>query len=143
MTARIARSPISSVARPGSSPSPQTLLKNVADAIAFLATTEAQPPAIVAHPSEGLTTASVLTFLGYRQPLVIPRALAKMLVAVLTAGGKLMPPVAANARRVEMLWFGQSQAPSWLTEAGWSPPAGHDAWKELGRMMAENSGVRT
>jgi nucleoside-diphosphate-sugar epimerase len=143
MTARIARSPISSVARPGSSPSPQALLKNVADAIAFLATTEAQPPPIVCHPSEGLTTASVLTFLGGRPPLEIPRTLARTVVAVLTAGGKAMPQVAANARRVEMLWFGQSQAPSWLTEAGWSPPAGHDAWKELGRMMAENSGVRT
>ena len=143
MTARIARSPISSVARPGSSPSPQTLLMNVADAIAFLATTEAQPPNIVAHPSEGLTTSSVLTLLGGRQPLEIPRALAKAVVAVLTAGGKLLPQIAANARRVEMLWFGQSQAPSWLTEAGWSPPAGHDAWREVGRLLAETSARRT
>jgi len=142
LTARIARSPISSVARPGSSPSPQTLLKNVADAIAFLATTEAQPPAIVAHPSEGLTTASVLTYLGGREPREIPRALAKTMVAVLTACGKVLPQVAANARRVEMLWLGQSQAPSWLTEAGWSPPAGHDAWRELGRLLAESSARR-
>jgi nucleoside-diphosphate-sugar epimerase len=139
MVARIARSPFASVARPGSSPSPQALLKNVADAIAFLATTEAQPPAIVAHPSEGLTTASVLTFLGGRRPLEIPRAPAKAMVAMLTAAGKVMPLIAANARRVEMLWFGQSQAPSWLTEAGWSPPAGHDAWRELGRLLAESS----
>ena len=137
MTAQIARSPLSSVARPGSSPSPQTLLKNVADAIAFLATTEAQPPAIVAHPSEGLTTASVLTFLGGRQPLEIPRALAKAVVAMLTAGGKAMPQIAANARRVEMLWFGQSQAPSWLTEAGWSPPAGRDEWVRLGQKLRD------
>lgn len=139
MTAWIARSPISSVARPGSSPSPQTLLKNVAAAIAFLATSEAQPPAIVSHPSEGLTTASVLTLLGGRQPLEIPRALAKATVSVFNASGKVMPQFAANARRVEMLWFGQSQAPSWLTEAGWSPPAGHDAWRELGRQLADGS----
>ena len=142
MTARIARSYISSVARPGSSPSPQTLLKNVADAIAFLATTEAQPPAIVAHPSEGLTTASVLTFLGGRRPLEIPRTLAKAVVAMLTAGGNVLPQIAANARRVEMLWFGQPQAASWLTEAGWRPPAGHDAWRELGRLLAESSAGR-
>jgi len=139
MTARIARSPISSVARPGSSPSPQALLKNVADAIAFLATTSAQPPFIVAHPSEGLTTASVLTFLGGRTPLEIPRSLARTIVAMLTTSGKAMPQIAANARRVEMLWFGQSQAASWLTEAGWSPPAGHDAWGELGRQLADSS----
>lgn len=137
MTARIARSPFSSVARPGSSPSPQALLTNVADAIAFLATTQAQPPAIVAHPSEGLTTASVLTFLGGRQPFEIPRALAKAVVAMLTAGGSVMPQIAANARRVEMLWFGQSQAPSWLTEAGWIPPAGRDEWVRLGRKLRE------
>jgi len=110
----------------------------VADAVAFLATTEAQPPAIVAHPSEGLTTASVLTFLGGRRPLEIPRTLAKAAVAVLTACGKVLPQVAANARRVEMLWFGQPQASSWLTEAGWSPPAGHDAWRELGRLLAKS-----
>ena len=143
MTARIARSPISSVARPGSSPSPQALLTNVADAIAFLALTEGHPPGIVTHPSEGLTTASLLTFLGGRKPLVIPRSLAKALVALLTKGGEAMPQLAANARRVEMLWFGQSQAPSWLTESGWSPPAGWDAWKELGRMLADSSASPT
>jgi nucleoside-diphosphate-sugar epimerase len=137
MTARIARSRISSVARPGSSPTPQALLKNVADAIAFLATTKTQPPAIVAHPSEGLTTAGVLTFLGGREPLEIPRPLARAIVAVLTASGRALPQIAANARRVEMLWFGQSQGPSWLTEAGWTPPAGHDAWRELGRLLAD------
>ena len=74
----------------------------------------------------------MLTFLGGRQPLEIPRVLAKAVVAMLNAGGKAIPQIAANARRVEMLWFGQSQAPSWLTEAGWSPPAGHDAWVRLG-----------
>jgi len=139
MTARIARSSLSSVARPGSSPTPQALLTNVADAIAFLATTAVKPPAIVAHPSEGLTTASVLTLLGGRQPLVIPRSLAQALVALLTAGGRVMPQIAANARRIEMLWFGQSQAPSWLTDAGWSPPAGHDAWEDLGRLLADSA----
>ena len=142
MTARIARSRISSVARPGSSPSPQALLKNVADAIAFLATSQVPPPAIVAHPSEGLTTASVLVLLGRRQPLEIPRALAKSVVAMGMACGRVVPPVAVNTRRIEMLWFGQSQAPSWLTDAGWKPPAGQDAWKELGRLLAERSSGR-
>lgn len=137
MAARIARSPISSVARPGSSPSPQAMLRNVADAIAFLATTDVEPPANVAHPSEGLTTASVLTFLGGRRPLEIPRIVAKAAIIMLNSSAKVVPRIAANARRLEMLWFGQSQAPSWLTEAGWSPPAGHDAWQELGRILAE------
>lgn len=139
MTARIARSRMSSVARPGSSPTPQALLKNVADAIAFLAVSQTPPPAIVAHPSEGLTTASLLTLLGRRQPLEIPRALAKLLVAMGMACGRVAPAVAVNTRRIEMLWFGQSQATSWLTDAGWKPPAGQDAWRELGRLLAERS----
>ena len=143
LTARIARSPIASVARPGSSPSPQSLLRNVADAIAFLATTEARPPSIVAHPSEGLTTESFVSFLGGRKPIEIPRILARAMVVTLTGCGKVMPALAANARRVEMLWFGQSQAPSWLTQAGWSPVAGHEAWRELGRTLAEGHVPRT
>jgi len=142
MTARVARSRLSSVARPGSSPSPQALLRNVADAIGFLVTIERQPPTIVAHPSEGLTTESVLTFLGGRRPREVPRPLARAVVATLTSGGRVMPYIAANARRLEMLWFGQPQAPSWLIEAGWSPPAGHDEWKELGRLLAEISSDR-
>jgi nucleoside-diphosphate-sugar epimerase len=137
VTAHIARSRISSVARPGSSPSPQTLLKNVADAVAFLATSEMPPPAIVAHPSEGLTTASLLVLLGSRRPLEIPRTLARMVVAMGMAFGRIVPSVAVNTRRIEMLWFGQSQAHSWLTDAGWSPSAGLDEWKELGRLLAE------
>jgi nucleoside-diphosphate-sugar epimerase len=139
VTARIARSRISSVARPGSSPSPQVLLKNAADAIAFLATSQVPPPAIVAHPSEGLTTASVLMLLGEREPIEIPRALAKIVVSLGMACGRLAPAVAANTRRIEMMWFGQSQAPSWLTDAGWKPPAGYEAWKELGRLLADRS----
>jgi len=141
LTARIARSPMSSVARPGSSPSPQALLTNVADAIAFLATTEQQPPPIVAHPAEGLTTASFLTFLGGRQPIEIPRALARAMLVILIAVGTLVPRMAANARRVEMMWFGQSQAPSWLTQAGWSPPAHVEAWRELGRVIGCEGGT--
>lgn len=142
VTARMARSRISSVARPGSSPSPQALLENVADAIAFLATSQVPPPAIVAHPWEGLTTASVLALLGRRQPLEIPRALAKLVVSVGMACGRVVPSVAVNTRRIEMLWFGQAQAPSWLTDASWKPPAGEDAWRELGRLLAERSSGR-
>jgi len=140
LTARFARSPLSSVARPGSSPSPQALLDNVADAIAFLATCPERPPAIVAHPSEGLTTATVLTFLGGHQPIEVPRGLARALVAGVLTCGRIFPALAANARRIELLWFGQEQASSWLTSVGWTPPAGHDAWRELGRALADGRG---
>jgi hypothetical protein len=48
--------------------------------------------------------------------------------------------LAANARRLEMLWLGQDQADSWLTQAGWRPVAGHERWLEIGRMLAPSNG---
>lgn len=139
LMARLARSPLSSVANPNNSPSPQALLENVADAVAFLALCGERTPGIVIHPSEGLTTSSVLLYLGGRNPKVVPRWMAKLVVGILLAGGKAIPAIAANARRVELLWFGQGQAVSWLTTAGWRPPAGHEAWRQLGEALAEES----
>lgn len=139
LMARLARSPLSSVARPGKAPSPQALLENVADAVAFLSVSPTQPPRIVIHPSEGLTTAGVLSLLGDRKPKMVPRWLARALVVGLTLAGKAVPALAANARRVELLWFGQGQAVSWLTTAGWRPPAGHNVWMQLGEALAEES----
>lgn len=134
---RVARSPFSSVARPGASPTPQALLENVADAIGFLATIDRRPPDVVAHPSEGLSVASLLTLLGGRPPREIPRPIATMITRSLNAVGALVPRAAAMARRLETLWFGQRQAPSWLTEAGWTPPVGQEAWRDLGSLLAD------
>lgn len=36
-----------------------------------------------------------------------------------------------------MIWFGQSQAESWLTENGWIPPVRHQRWQEMGRELAQ------
>lgn len=132
LTARIASSPLASVARPGTSPSPQALIDNVADAIAFLATTPLTPPGIVIHPWEGLSTADVMEVLGGRPPRQLPRTLARAVAASLSLTARIVPPLAANARRLEMLWFGQEQAPSWLSSAGWVPPAGGESWTRLG-----------
>lgn len=132
LTARIASSPLASVARPGTAPSPQALIDNVADAIAFLATTPLIPPGIVIHPWELLSTADVMEVLGGRRPLQLPRTLARAVAAFLSLMARVAPPLAANARRVEMLWFGQQQAPSWLSGAGWTPPAGRESWIRLG-----------
>lgn len=135
MMARLARSRLSSVTSPGTSPTPQALLPNVADAIAFLALCRERPPRIVIHPSEGLTTSGLLLLLGQRKPKLVPRGVARPLVAIMLAVARVIPPLAANARRVELLWFGQGQAASWLSDAGWRPCAGHDAWRDLGRAL--------
>lgn len=137
---KLATGPFSSVAG-GARPTPQALGENVADAIRFLATSSQAPPAIVAHPSEGLTTSSLLRLLGGREPRSIPVRIAR---CALTTAQRLEfahPSVAANARRAEMVWFGQGQAASWLTAAGWRAPFGHDRWADLGRLVREDLGL--
>lgn len=131
LTARIAASPLSSVAAPGSQPTPQALAANVGDAVAALATIAAPPPAVVIHPWEGLSCERLLELLGGRRPRRLPRRLARVLVGAGAVAGRLVPAVAANARRIEMVWFGQRQAASWLTEQGWAPPVGEEGWARL------------
>jgi dTDP-4-dehydrorhamnose reductase len=135
LVARIAASPLRTVASPGDAPSPQALLQNVASAVAFLATTSAEVPPIAAHPSEGLTVSSTMELLGGRQPHRLPRSLARAVTSGLELAGRGSPRIAAHARRVEMLWFGQGQAPSWLTQHGWVPVEGPEAWAALGRRV--------
>lgn len=132
MIARIAASPLATVAAPGTAMSPQALLPNVASAVAFLATCAATPPPIVSHPSEGLTTSSLMELLGGRPPRRVPYRVAALVTRALTTWGRIVPALAADARRVEMLWFGQDQAPSWLTANGWSAPSPIDEWRSLG-----------
>ena len=127
---RICGSPLASVARPGTDPTPQALVANVADAAAFLALADA-PPRIVLHPWEGLTTADLVLLLGARRPLRVPRALARALVSTGMLLGRRSGRISGQVRRLEMLWFGQAQSASWL-EGRWTPPAGRERWKELG-----------
>ncbi len=133
--ARIACGPLATVASPGTAPSPQVLISNVADAISFLATTPLSPPTVVIHPWEGLTTSDVMQLLGDRSPRRLPRAVARTIVETLALAGRVVPRLTATARRVEMLWFGQRQAESWLSTVGWLPPSGRTAWAELGRTI--------
>lgn len=131
LTARIAASGFSSVASPGTQHTPQALAVNVGEAIAELATCEAQPPAVVIHPWEGLDCERLLELLGGRRPKRLPRLLARTAVRLLAAAGAILPPLAANARRIEMVWFGQGQDESWLARQGWEPPVGIEGWAEL------------
>lgn len=134
--ARVARSPFSSVASPGNVGSPQALVDNVGDAIAYLALCNERPPTVVMYPSEGVTTASLLTSLGGKAPRQLPRFLAKAIIAVVTRAGSRSARVTANARRLEMMWFGQGQALSWLTSQGWTPPVGPTGWRDIGAQLA-------
>lgn len=130
--ASIARSPLRSVSGDGSGPSPQALLSNVADAIAFLALSPENPPEIVHHPWEGVTCGSLMKTLGGREPHHLPNSLAQSMLRIVRGWESVMPKVAPYRRRMEMMWLGQQVAPSWLTAAGWRPSrTGPDAWRAL------------
>ena len=141
-TAMLALSPLASVAGNGASPTPQALIDNVASAVTHLAVTTSTPPSIVTHPWEGLTTGELMRILGGKEPWHLPLGLARAGVLFLTRSGRLVRPIAANARRVELMWFGQAQAPSWLTEDGWRAPFGREGWTRLANEVRD-AGRRT
>lgn len=128
---RLARSPLSAVAAPGTAPTPQALADNVGSAIAQVAMHDS-PPQIVHHPDEGCTTAGLLLALGGRPPRRLPSGAVRR---VLRAGA---PPLgvaswtSAQHRRLEMILLGQGIAPSWLTGTGWQPPVSLEGWSKLG-----------
>jgi UDP-glucose 4-epimerase len=129
--ARLARSPLSSVAGSGEWASPQVLVQNVGSAIAHLAVCSNAPPAIVLQPSEGQTAESVLRVLGLgREPHHLPEHLAHAVLAA-AALATFNPRLSAARRRLHMLWFGQRQTVGWLSSQGFAPPAGADAWSRL------------
>lgn len=127
---RLASGPLSSVAGDGDRPTPQVLVENVADAIAFVATTAEQPPNYVLQPAEGLTVAGLMRTLGAREPRHVPEPVARLVVAAARRGGARADRVAATARRLEMLWFGQAQRSGWL-DGRWQPPVGLPGWQHL------------
>lgn len=132
MIRRISTSPVATVAAPGGQHTPQALLENVAAAIAALATWQDSTPSVVHHPSEGVTCRSLMEDLsGGRRPVALPRWVARLFVRAAKGVGRIHKPTAANARRVELLWLGQEQAPSWLTEQGWTVPVGREGWRSL------------
>lgn len=134
--ARVARSSASSVAGSGDRSTPQVLVSSVGSAVAFLA--REPSPIIVMHPWEGLTTASVLTLLGEgRTPRRIPVPIARAALWFFGAAARLHPGAQGLARRLEMLWFGQAQADSWLTGAGWTGTASREDWLALSRQLSE------
>lgn len=131
--ARLARSPLASVAGRGAAPTPQALVDNVAVVCRYLVESDDVPPRAVLHPWEGLTTSDLLAGLGGRRPVRIPVLVARPLLSAARMVGRLHPGVLANARRLEMLWFGQQQRPGWLdARVGRLPHSWTEAFDSLG-----------
>jgi len=129
--ARFVASAMASVAGDGTRPTPQVLVENVGDAIAHVVVSQRQPPRVILQPSDSLTTADLIRLLGSREPKHVPEPLARAIVSGLAGSGRVSGRLAASARRLEMLWFGQDQVPGWLTSSGWRPVVGLECWRQL------------
>lgn len=138
-----ARSRLSCVAGDGTSPTPQVLVTDVATTVAHLALGRGAVPRIVLQPHGGLTTATLLRLLGGREPTRVPARVARGALggAYLLAGG--LPRGRAQARRLEMVLFGQRQEPGWLTGSGLVPELDVDAWRRLGDSFTRTPNGRT
>ncbi len=124
---RLARSPLASVASPGTARSPITSVAALADVVLTVGGHEGAVPATVLQPWEGLTVRTVLEAAGGR-PRMLPAAPCRAAVAGGYAVSRLLGGrLDGHVRRVELMWFGQDQVPGWVVEQGLAPaPAVRD-----------------
>lgn len=132
---RIARSPLNSTAGRGDRPTPLALIENVGAAVEFLAACQADVPKVVLQPAEEITTGRFLELFGDRKPRHVPVSLAKPVTALLLLAGRRSRRAHTLGRDLELMWFGQGQKQSWLTEAGFVLPVGAEGWAALGRAL--------
>ncbi len=132
---RVLSSRAGSVAGRGELPTPQALVQNVAAAIVEVALESQTPPDVVLQPAEGITCRDLVVLLGGHEPVHVPVPIARAVVGTGFLVGRGSGRVSATARRVEMMWFGQRQAASWLSGQGWTPPLGRAGWADLGRQL--------
>ncbi|PPB50690.1 epimerase [Arthrobacter pityocampae] len=121
--ARLARSPLASVASPGTARSPITSVDSLADLVLALGRYDGALPPRVLQPWEGLTVRTVLEAAG-GHPRTLPAALCRAAVR----GGYALSSLVrgrldGHVRRVELMWFGQDQVTGWVTDQGLVPAA--------------------
>jgi nucleoside-diphosphate-sugar epimerase len=116
---------------------PVAHVDHVGQAVVFLSTL-ADPPPIVLHPWESMTVASLATAFGRTAPIRrIPKPLAVPIVAIVRLLAQ-RGPLAGQARRIEMLWAGQSQRSS-LPGLGFRLPNAELAYHRLGGELPVHS----
>lgn len=107
----LARSPLASVAAPGTQPTSVSSISGLLEYIIRSADAPKGSLTIDLQPWEGGTVSSVLTMAsGGKPPLVLPAALCRIVIA----GGRVVSSalggrIAGHVRRLELMWFGQAQ----------------------------------
>ena len=118
----LSRSPLASVAAPGTAPSPVTSVSALAEFVVLVGERTGSVPAIVLQPWEGMTVSSVLEAAGGRRPRHLPAGACRLAVRAARVATRLAGGRGAGAvRRVELMWFGQDQVPGWAADAGVVP----------------------
>lgn len=104
-----ASSYVSSVAGDGSRPSVIATRDEFAAAVVELASSQSPPP-IVVQPWAGRTVRDVLLQYGGREPLRLPESFCRAVVVSARQAARITRSVRleAQARRLELLWFGQA-----------------------------------
>lgn len=120
--AKIASSPLASVAGDGQHRTPVSSNYALAEFTAMVGAFDGELPPIVLQPWECATTESVLIDAGRRRPMRLPE---KFCRALLSAGYKASHYVGDRltgpVRRLEVMWFGQDLDDSWARTNGLIP----------------------
>ncbi|MDO5751914.1 NAD(P)-dependent oxidoreductase [Arthrobacter sp.] len=136
--AKISRSPLASVASPGTAATPVSSIAALAWFVAEAGLHASEVPSCVIQPWEGLSVSDVLAAAGGRRPLRLPAWLCRTTLKVgylisRLLGERLHGPI----RRVELMWFGQSQSPGWAEAEGLTPTPGVHAVLEQARTNSQ------
>lgn len=123
----------------GEAPLPLALIDNVAAGIVHVCRA-ATCPEVVLQPWEGMTLRSLLAAWGRARVVPVPQLVARASLGLLYAGGRIAPPLAAAARRLELITFGQAQDARALRVLGFSPPAGAAAYRKLAEEVSRRWG---
>ncbi|MEJ1089350.1 NAD-dependent epimerase/dehydratase family protein [Microbacterium sp. Mu-80] len=115
---RLARSPLASVAAPGTAPSVVSSITKLAATTVALGASTSATPRIALQPWEGLSTRDVLKAAAPgREPRVLPAWLCRALISCGFGIGKAFPALSGISRRLEVMWFGQGQIAGWQQES--------------------------
>lgn len=115
----IARSPMSSVAAPGTQPTVVSSIDGLVDAVLAIGASQEPLPIVILQPWEGFSAAEVLELAGGgRTPTVLPRWFCRTVVAAGYFAARAIPEFQGLTRRVEMMWFGQSQSATDISSSG-------------------------
>lgn len=112
--AKMASSPLASVAGTGTRKSPVSSSYALAEFVVKIGSFEGDLPSIVLQPWEGATVASTMTDAGRRKPKHLPEWLCRLAVkAGYTVSEIMNDRFQGSVRKVELMWFGQDLDDSW------------------------------